>query len=107
MLLASGGKYSVHLWEVATGKSVLKLVAGTNVGAVAFSKDGRRLAASSIPPDTGLGWTYRWALENGAGFRELRGLASPVARVGLSADRKVVAALASDWTLGVWDVREE
>ncbi len=101
-LLATGGRTEPRLWDVATGRLLLKLGGRDYMTDVAFSPDGRRLAVSSIPVFGG-GGVDVWDLEDGRGIRGMRGLSGRVAGVWLSADGKRVAALAHNWQVGVWD----
>jgi WD40 repeat protein len=45
-----------------------------------------------------------WDLESGRGIQTLRGLASPAARTCFSVDNRLLAALAPDGQLAVWDL---
>jgi Tol biopolymer transport system component len=84
----------VRVWETATGKAVRDLVLGEApaeklvLESVAFSPDGRFLAAGS----RGLGGLVRvWDLETGALENELK-IEGPVAALAWSADGKSLAA---------------
>jgi WD40 repeat protein len=101
MLLASSDIRDVRLWVAATGQPVLTLPV-QRANAVAFSADGKNLAAVDIAhPDHGS--LHVWALESTRGIQVLHGLRSEVARVCLSADGKLIAALAHNWQVGVWE----
>jgi WD40 repeat protein len=99
--LASGGRRDVQLWDAATGTPLL-MGGGMNfITGLAFAADGRHLAVTSLEPG---GVRVRiQELKNGRGIRRLRGLAGPVAKVWLSPDGRLVAALATNWRLGVWE----
>jgi WD40 repeat protein len=82
------------------------VAAGDYVAALAFSPDGRRLAVSS-QADARIGEGVAvWDLDPGRGTQTLRGLAGRVSRVCLSADGRLLAALAHDWQVAVWDLAD-
>jgi serine/threonine protein kinase/WD40 repeat protein len=104
-LLASGSHGEVHLWDAAAGQQLLSLPAHQASG-LAFSADGRRLAASREPTVPGGAWELIvWDLEPGRGTWELRGLNGQIARVSFSQDGRWLAALAHNWQIGVWDLQ--
>ena len=102
-ILASCGRYKVKLWDVATGNQLLDIPASNHILGLAFAPDGRRLAVggtTTFGPD---GHVWIWELRDGRGVRSLRGLSSPVERSTISPDGRFVAALTSDWEVGIWD----
>ena len=101
--LASAGRYYTRLWDVATGRLLVTLLPGDFMTGLAFSPDGRRLAVSTQDGFGKDGGAHVWSLEYGRGMRSLRGLSSQVAKVCLSADGRIVAALSHDWQAAVWD----
>ncbi len=78
MTLASAGRGSVQLWDIATGQFMLNVTAGNYVTALAFSPDGRRLTVGCIAafgePDS----VDVWELEPWRGIDNLRGLSQAV-----------------------------
>jgi WD40 repeat protein len=106
-MLASGGRYAVRLWDVATERLLLALPGhaedGTNgvptveyVGGLAFSPDGTRLGIAG-------GRTISlWELNLHRGLRALRGLATQVDYAWISPKSRWVAGVSHDWQLGVW-----
>ncbi len=102
--LASGGRGEVRLWDVATGRMLLRIPTGDYIASLAFSPDGRRLCCGTQPPAGDRPQVFVWDVELGRGISTHRGLASQVAKVCFSADGKRLAALAHDWQVGIWDL---
>jgi RNA polymerase sigma factor (sigma-70 family) len=114
-LLASGGtdnlrpedetttqprSWKVHLWEVATGKALLKLEGHTNeVQFVAFSPDGTVLASSGRDQTVRL-----WNPTTGKSLRTLEGHGERVRALAFSPDGKTLASGSWDNTLRLWEV---
>ena len=99
ILLATGGREEVQLWEVTSGRACLRLRPPHGIDYVtqlAFSSDGTRLAAASrgvwCPPCTAV-----WEIENGRGVRRLMGLSGQVEMFAISPDGHTAAALAQNW----------
>lgn len=86
-LLASAGfEKAVRVWDVATGKELLKLTGPKdNVASLAFSADGKLLAAG----DAGLAINL-WSIPDGKPVRVVHN-AEPLAHVAFSADGKYLA----------------
>lgn len=102
-LLASGGRGPTRLWDVATGRLLLNLASGDYISGLAFSPDGRSLAVSSTTVWTN-GQVLVWELEPGRGIQALHGLSSQVAKIVLSPDGRLIAALAHDFQIGIWEL---
>jgi eukaryotic-like serine/threonine-protein kinase len=102
--LASGGRGEVRLWDVATGRVLLRSAVGDGIADLAFSPDGRRLCCGCQPPFCHLPLFYMWDLDYGRGISTYRGLVSQVSKVSLSADSRYLAALAHNWQLGIWEL---
>jgi RNA polymerase sigma factor (sigma-70 family) len=95
------------LWDVATGKELRRLgdAADWGVGwadAVAFSPDGRLLAASGTAAD-GVGTLRLWDVAGGREVRRVRGKARGSAAFAFTPDGRTLAWPAADGTLVLED----
>jgi WD40 repeat protein len=94
-------KHAIHLWELASGKTILRIAEGDNqLNAVAFSPDGRALAAA------GKGVIQLLDVATGKELLAYRGQESQVFlnALAFSPDGKKLAAGYWDSTTLVWDV---
>jgi hypothetical protein len=80
--------------EPSTGAGAL------HVAAVAFAPDAGRLVVGGKGPAR----VAVWALDPGRGTRTLRGLTSQASHLCLSDDGRLLAALAHNWQVGLWDL---
>jgi WD40 repeat protein len=103
MTLASAGRGSAKLWDIASGQFLLDITAGNYVPALAFSPDGKRLAVGSIAAFDRGDSVNVWDLEPGRGIGHLRGLSREPYTSIFSPDGRLIAALSSDWRVGIWD----
>ena len=106
-ILASAGRSQVRLWDVTSGSLLLRL-GGTGIGndearALAFSADGSRLAYGN-KPGFDPSQVSVWEVEPDRGIRTLRGLSERVAKTCFSPDGRRLAAISTDWLLGVWEL---
>jgi WD40 repeat protein len=102
MTLASAGRGRAKLWDVATGRLLVDLESWDMSVAVAFSPNGDRLAVAGEKAfDTG--GAYIWDLEDHRGIETLGGLLGLPEKVIISPDGRLVAALAQDWQVSLWD----
>jgi len=101
-MLTSGGREWVRVWDVVGERSLLRLTSLDFVTDLAFSSDGRRLAAAAEGGFIGP-FTVLFELEADAGVQVLRSLQAPVSKVALTRDGRRIAAVASDWRAAVWD----
>jgi eukaryotic-like serine/threonine-protein kinase len=106
-LLASGGREECRLWDVATGRQVLRIRDPKGMDymtGIAFRPDGRGLAVSTrgstYPPAVTV-----WDLVADRGQWRLAGLSGQIQIVSLSPDGRFVAALAQNWEVGLWDLQ--
>ncbi len=89
-LLATGGHGNDgdwKLWEVATGKELRRVETGAGVHTVAFSPDGKALAATQ-----GDGRIALWDVATGKELRALKGADGSATAVAFSPDGRLVAA---------------
>src|SRR4030095_12024021 len=103
MILASGGRYGLRLWDPAKGELLLNIPGMDALTDLAFSPDGRRLAASSETVFTE-GKSGVWNLELGRGIRVFCGLTAQISLMALSHQETLLAALAHNWEVGIWDL---
>ena len=98
--LASGGQEGeVRLWDVAAGRELHKLAApgGNQVGAVAFSHDGKLLAA-------GFEAIHLWDAATGQEAFALKGHTHYVNGIAFSPDGRLLVSVSDDQTIKVWDL---
>jgi WD domain, G-beta repeat len=105
-MLAVVGHRSTRIWDTFNGSHILKLGKTLYRRDVAWAPDGSMIAVPGDAPDEIAG-ARAWDIEDGRGIQTLRGLSSAAARVVFSPDSKRIAALANDWTVGIWDAADE
>jgi serine/threonine protein kinase/WD40 repeat protein len=101
--LLSAGRSTAKLWDVATGRLVLDIPAGNTMLAVACAPDGQTLAIGCWGMFGSPDRVRVMRLSEGRGMRTLAGLASNIERVVCSHDGRLIAALADEWTVGIWE----
>jgi WD40 repeat protein len=99
--VASGGR-GVRLWDLATGRSILRLGITDMIRGMSFSPDGRHLAFASLGVFDGP-TIQVWEIEPHRGIQALRGLGTQISKMCLSPDGRLIAALAHDWQVAVWE----
>jgi WD40 repeat protein len=88
-----------RVWDAATGKEILGLpVHSEIILGVAFSKDGKRLATTSMDQTASI-----WDAESGKELRVLPGHTSEVRSAAFSGDSRRVATASLDGTVKLWD----
>jgi WD40 repeat protein len=100
-----GGDRAVHLWSLVQGKELRQVESPVScgptwegVGALAFSPDGRTLAASQ-------GSTIHfWDVETGKLVQRFTGHTAAVVDVRFSSDNQRVVSCGKDGTARLWDV---
>lgn len=106
-MLAVAGRGGIRLWDPFAGEPLLKLTETYDQKQVVWSPDGTHIAFSGNAVEVAddqhkAPGCYR--IEPGPGIQQYRGLTSPAARVLFSFDGQRLAAVANDWTVGIWDV---
>jgi len=103
--LASAGRQDTHLWDVGSGRLLLRLFgdSSSDCRALAFNAEGNRIlhgcdAASSRAA------VALWELDAPRGVQVLRGLTAPIHQIWFSSDTQWVAGLSDDWQVAIWDV---
>lgn len=104
ILLASGGRPPVNLWDAATGAPVLYIPSPDSCEALRFDSDGLQLEGRFNDSTAGRRRS-RWQLQNGRGIAELRGLSSGVTVLAFSPQADRLAAVSHGWEIGVWELR--
>jgi len=100
-LLASGDLRAVRLWEVSTGNPWRIFDVPTWVYDVAFSPDGKLIAAALGQPDNAI---RIWEVDSGQLSHVLQGHRDEVLSVAFSPDGKLLASSSTDTTVRIWDV---
>ena len=96
--LASTGGTTVKLWDVTTQQNVGILQHGSDIGSVAFSRDGWTLASGAVD-----GTVKLWDVASGANFAVV-GSTSGVNSVSISSDGVTLAAGTHEGTIELWDI---
>jgi WD40 repeat protein/serine/threonine protein kinase len=101
LLAAGGSDGAVRLWDVGTGREIVRLEGhGKEVKDTAFSPDGSLLATAGQD-----GTVRLWDVSAGASVAVLHGHADTVWRVAFSPDGKLLASGSGDKTIRLWDTR--
>ncbi len=111
-LATRGGDETIRLWDVATGKEVWRFEGHPeHVWSIAFSADGRNLAAFASTPygteEMKPGWIWVWDVATGKDVRRWRLPDSDVCLVALSPDLKTLVTclrFGGPRELKLWDV---
>jgi eukaryotic-like serine/threonine-protein kinase len=104
MTMASSGRGPTKLWNVATGQLLLEISANDFAKCLAFSPDGKQLAIGTQRAFSP-GFVTVCDLYPDRGIRELRGLDTEPSKLCFSDDGRLVAALANDWHVAIWDIQ--
>lgn len=103
----SGGMMdrTMRLWNVETGKEIRRFVGHTSpVRSLAFFPDGHRLL-SATPYDPGV--LYLFDFESGRHLGRFEGHTKSVNSLALSADGHWAISGSDDWTVRLWQLKEE
>jgi len=100
-LVACGSGDDVLLWDPATGKDVRLLKGPHNeISSIAFSRDGKRVAAIALVHTT----VFLWDTASGQRLCDEAGHdGAQVGRIEYSADGRILTSCCADWTLRQWD----
>ncbi|MGD8633556.1 MAG: helix-turn-helix domain-containing protein, partial [Anaerolineales bacterium] len=100
-LLAACDSDQVKLYDSDTGELVQTFQeSGTDITALAFSRDGKYIAAGSFD-----GMAYLWDASKGSLLHELSGHRDAIEGVTFSPDGKWLITASSDATMKIWDVK--
>jgi WD40 repeat protein len=103
LLAYATGDGAVHLWDVQAGtEACLLRGSAVQVRALAFSPDGKRLAAGTAHPENSV---RLWSAPAGEEVAVLRGHENEVSAVAFSPDGKGLASGSLDKTARLWDAR--
>ncbi len=106
-LLAIPGPTDVRVCEVATGKEIHRLDAGTKSapGCVVISSDGKLLAEASTPHPENKDYTIRlWDMATGKQVGPLKGHSDRIFALALSPGRNRLASASWDGTIRFWNL---
>jgi RNA polymerase sigma factor (sigma-70 family) len=98
-----GDAKALRLWDTRTDREVRRLAHDDEVGKVAFSPDGKLLAAAVGPLQKPCAIVL-WEVEGGRKVGTLTGHTARVFAVAFAADGKTLASGGYDRTLRLWDV---
>jgi WD40 repeat protein len=110
ILVSAAADGMVRCWETDTGRELCSLVtfAGRKVHSVAFSPDGRTLAAGLAGKDEErIRVLVLWELATGKELRRFAHGYHTVRIIAFSPDGKLVAAGDDDGVLHIWDVKTD
>ena len=103
-LIAAGRHGGVALTDAATGQTTARLEGLSDIArAVAFSPDGRLLAAGGGRPQIG-GEVRIWSVEEGREVVALQGHADTIQALAFAPDGKMLATASYDKDIKLWDV---
>src|SRR5262249_48170963 len=88
----------LRLWDVDKGREVLQFPGPRSVDSIAFSPDGRTVAAG------GYHTVYLWERASGKERARFPGHRSEVSSLAFSADGRLLASGSYDFTALVWDL---
>lgn len=98
---------TVYLWDVATGKEVRRFTSEHRIFSLAFSPDGKILAAGGGPENKRFqepSPIHLWDVEDGKEVRCLSGHIYTASSLIFSTDGKKLVSSGSGGTMSVWDV---
>jgi len=104
MSLVSSGRFEPIVWDVGTGRLLLR-AAGADFGVcLALSPDGRHFAVGMGKGFGKTGTVRVIELQPDRGIKSLRGLSSQAGKAVFSHDGQRLAALALNWEVGIWNL---
>jgi WD40 repeat protein len=96
---------TVKVWETATGRMLSSFVAhSTDIGSVAFSPDGARIASAGHSPDYSTDNLVKVWDTSGRLLKTLEGHQKDVVSIRFSPQGSHIASGSSDGTIKLWDV---
>lgn len=98
-LLAVAGSAGIYVYDAATWEEVRFIESEAWVNAIAFSPDGRTIAAGQRDDTVRL-----WEVSTGQALLRFEGHTGQVNSIAFSPDRRLLASGGEDTTIRVWDV---
>jgi WD40 repeat protein len=96
----AGDDGMARVWEVATGKELMRLKGHTSgILGVAWSRDGSRIVTGS-----GDQTLIVWDAKTGAALKTLKGHVGPVYHVALTPDSKKAVSCGAERAVRIWDL---
>jgi WD40 repeat protein len=96
-LLATGSFGEVILWDIATLREIARFNTGAEVTSLAFSGDGKTVAAGTFD-----GLIQLWNIASRQQAATLRGHISFIASLAFSPDGRTLASSSMEGTLRLW-----
>jgi WD40 repeat protein len=97
--MAIASNFSLKIWDVATGQTLRSFSQILSIRCVAYSPDGKMIAAGHMGPDT----IVLRNIDNDQKLT-LEGHKDGILSVAFSPDGKTLASGSRDWTVKLWDV---
>ncbi len=106
LIFVSAGHGGTKMWDTFGGNHILSLNESGHRKDIAWSFDGSMLASDGVG-SRDYHEAQVWKIESDRGIKTMRGMTAAGAKVVFSADSRQIAAVANDWTIGIWDVESQ
>ncbi len=108
--LATGGAPGPKVWDLATGAEAFPLIRqkgllNEQVSCIAFSPDGKQLAAATGTDNVAPGRVKVWDAQTGKELRTLTGHGGSISCLAYSRDSRLLATAGADRTVRIWDAQ--